>query len=268
MSRSNNTDLINPAKHWFEWVGSKGCLSYYDKTKGEKGETVLVDLPFTFLVLDQLQSIKGFSDKDKSGYWSNEVRNTKYEKFTVRTKAGIVDGGLYDDLSCMSKGAKYNKSVYVAYYDKDAAGKDILTIGNISMMGAAVGPWIDLCKGKDIYKYAVSITGSVKEKKGSNEYYVPVFKLIQEVKPETEQAAIELDKQLQEYLTKYFNRHQVQEELAPADVVTETQKKDIKELEAPAIREKGDDGRPEGWQPIDKEPVGVGVDEEPDDLPF
>lgn len=203
MSRSNNTELLNPSRRFYEWVGSKGCLKFFDKTKGEKGENVEVALPFTFLVLDRLSTIKGFSDKDQSGFWSNEIRDVTKDKLTVRTKKGIVASGLYKEMApVLNMGAQYCQSVYIAA--KGADGK--LEIANISMQGSAIGPWIDLCKGKDIYKSAITIVGSTPAQKGTTKYFVPQFGL-KPVAEETDRQAIELDKELQEYLNAYFKRN-------------------------------------------------------------
>ncbi len=229
MSRSNNTEIVNPAKFFYEWVGSKGCLKYFDKSIGEKGEQVMVQLPFTFLVLDRLSSIRGFSDDDQSGFWSNEIRDIKKEKFTVRTKKGIVATDYYSNLApVLNLGACYSQSVYIAVKDKD--GK--LRICNFAIHGSAIGEWINLCKGKDIYKYAVTIASAAPMKKGATSYFIPVFKLNPVIAPDTEQKAVELDKELQEYLNAYFNRNrsEQQETLQPAEVVTDRQRQDIEEL--------------------------------------
>lgn len=226
MSRSNNTDIVNPAKFFYEWVGSKGCLKYFDKSIGEKGEQVFVQLPFTFLVLDRLSTIKGFSDADQSGFWSNEIRDIKKEPFTVRTKKGVVATGLYANLApVLNQGACYSQSVYIAVKDE----KGQFSICNFSIHGSAIGEWINLCKGKDIYKYAITIASATPAKKGATSYFIPSFKLNPVISPDTEQKAIELDKTLQEYLTAYFNRNKAeqQETMSVAEVVTDRQKNEI-----------------------------------------
>ncbi len=71
MSRSNPTELApNPATKFFDWNGAEGFFYYFDKNKGDKGEKVAISLPFTFLVLDCLSTIKGFSDADQKGFYS------------------------------------------------------------------------------------------------------------------------------------------------------------------------------------------------------
>lgn len=232
MSRSNNTELINPSKRFYEWVGSKGCLKYFDKNKGEKGENVFVELPFTFLVLDKLATIKGYSDADESGFWSNEIRNIKTDPFTIRTKKGEKATGLYKDLAwVLNSGACYSQSVYIAFYDEVKN----LQIGNFQIHGSAIGEWITFCKGKDIYKNAITISGANKAKKGATEYFVPVYKLTP-VSGETEAKAIALDKELQEYLSAYFKRNSnyaepIEKEVESKDIIMDKQREDIAVLE-------------------------------------
>lgn len=222
MSRSNNTEIINPAKFFYEWVGSKGCLKYFDKSKGEKGEQVFVSLPFTFLVLDRLSTIKGFSDADQSGFWSNEIRDIKKDSFTIRTKKGIVATGIYSALApILNQGAAYCQSVYIAIKDE----KGNFQICNFAIHGSAIGEWINICKGKDIYKYAVTISAAAPMTKGATKYFVPVFKLNPNIIPDTETKCIELDKELQEYLKAYFNRNKTeqQETVSASEVITDRQ---------------------------------------------
>lgn len=234
MSRSNNTELKNPATKHFEWNGESGGFRYFDKSIGEKGERVKVDLPFRFLVLDCLNTIKGFDDQHQSGYWSNEVRNIKADKLTVRNKKGVQYEGLYDSLDLV--GSKYCQSVYIAFYD----GTE-LTIGNLALTGTALSAWIDFRKKAKIYEGAIEVAEMVEGRKGKTIYQTPVFKSI-EIKPETDEKAKELDKELQEYLTAYFARSGKVE----SEVVAET-----------------------GEYKPELPPIDVSQDELPaDDLPF
>lgn len=202
MSRSNNTEVRNPATKFIEWGGSEGTLSYYDK---EKKENVNVPIPFQFLVLDVLHTIAGFSDADKSGYWSNEVRDLKKEKFAVRTKKGLEEENLYGDLKCLRDGAKYAQSIYIAM--KDANGQ--LVIANLKLAGSGIGSWIDFRKKTDIYKVACVLSDKTSEKKGATKYFAPVFTSTV-VSADTNAKANELDGQLQEYLKAYFAKRGVE----------------------------------------------------------
>lgn len=223
MSRSNNVELTNPAKRFFEWNGKQGGFRYFDKTKGTDGENVQVKLPFKFLVLDTLSTIKGYSDEDQSGYWANEVRDIKKEILTVRTKKGQCSKGLYEqvmtDRNCT--GAKYCQSVYIGY--KEGAE---FVVANIAMVGASVGSWIEFRKKNNVFDGAVVVDSMVDGKKGSNEYKIPVFRKV-EITPEIDVEAKHLDAELQNYLDAYFkkngteiaNQH-VEEKIDPMPVAT------------------------------------------------
>jgi len=199
MSRSNPQGTTSPCKKWFEWSGSTGQLYYYDKEKGEK---VDIELPFTFLVLDQLSTITGYSDDQQSGIWSNEIRSTNTERLVVRTKNGILGSGVYNDVKNI-KGARYTKSIYIAYYDE----KKELQIGNFKAVGAGLSAWIEFSKGKNLFNDAVQIMGGIKAKKGATVYFTPSFST-REVSADTDEAAKKLDGELQAYLTEYLNETQ------------------------------------------------------------
>lgn len=226
MSRSNNTEVFNPAKKFYEWVGSKGVLKYYDK---EQEKEIFVGLPFSFLVLDRLHTIKGFSQQDNSSFWSNEVRDLQADPLTIRTRKRIAGSGLYGNLAhVLNQGAQYAQSVYIG--TKETNGKIVMC--NLALFGSAIGPWIDLCKGKDIYKYVITIAGATPMKKGTTNYFTPAFKLSPNVTPETDKQCIELDKELQKYLNTYLKRSktEVQENITPADTVTNKQRRDIADM--------------------------------------
>lgn len=196
MSRSQPTP-INPAKRFFKWSGNDGKLVYYDK---EKAVEVEVALPFEFLVLDQLATMAGFCEPDSSSYWSNEVKFIKSDQLVVRTSKGIKETGKYEDLTDVrSKGAKYAKSIYIAYLEGDQ-----YVIGNIKAYGAALTAWIDLSGRYNVEKGKVSLTGSTEGKKGSNTYCIPTFEW-QASETLEDETAERLDKELQVYLSQYLN---------------------------------------------------------------
>lgn len=202
MSRSNNTELINPAVRFFGWSGSKGEIEYFDKTLGEKGENVTVEQPFKFLILDKVSQVTGGIDRNGTyeGFWSNAVKNTKTQQFTVRSKAGIEVQGLYENIKNYP-GAKFMTGLYIAFYDEDKN----LQIGYLKIKGAALTAWIEFTKAhRNIYEGAFSIDGKEKKKKGTTVYYEPVFKFSSAVSDEADEKAKELDRHLQEYLTAYF----------------------------------------------------------------
>lgn len=221
MSRSRPT-AKNPATRFMQWKGGAekisetvdgkkseryegGKLTWYDK---EAQTDVEVQLPFSFLVLDTLHTVTGYSESNRSGFWSNEVRNLKNETLVVKTKQGsgvrTVAKGTYDQIKdeIKSQGGKYTQSVYIAYKGE---GGD-LVIGHIKISGAALTAWIEFQKKFDINKCAVFITDEPKlEKKGSNYYFSPVFDG-QNVSDATEAEAQKLDDELQRYLDTYLSR--------------------------------------------------------------
>lgn len=198
MSRSNPT-LTNPSKHFMSWSGSKGELSWFSK---DKQAEIPVKLPFTFMVLDELSTITGYSKPDKSGFWSNEVKNITRDELTVRLKSGIRYAGLYKNeqgIVQMPKGARYTKSVYIAHLGGD--GEYIL--GNLKLTGSALTAWIEFNKnikvenGTVVLKEAKTVEGEL------GEYHVPVFEY-RSSEPEEDEAAMRLDKELQIYLVQYL----------------------------------------------------------------
>lgn len=218
MSRSQPT-AKNPATRFFRWAGGSekiverkivggkevteekyigGKVQYYDK---ENGVNVEMELPFTFLVLDQLTTITGFNESQQQGYWSNEVKFNDAE-LVVRTKKGVQGRGTYQEIKALNlSGLKYAKSVYVAY--KDDQGE--LALGNIQIAGSALNAFIEFSKKFDVEKCAVMITDRKLAKKGSNYYFEPVFEG-RNVNEQTEKAAAALDEQLQKYFEGYLKR--------------------------------------------------------------
>lgn len=199
MSRSNPTEtLSNPSTKFIDWSGSEGKFKYYDK---EKKENVFIELPFIFIPLDILSTCKGYNDQEKVGYYSNEVRSTKKEPFTVRTKNGIVMTGLYEQVKekLAPKGLKYVQSVYVAIKEE---GKG-LVIANLQLTGSALGPFINFCDGKKVTEIGVVVKSANPMKKGATKYFEPIYEVMP-VSEATNKVAAELDTELQEYLTAYF----------------------------------------------------------------
>lgn len=221
MSLSNQSDsLQNPASIFLEWSGSDGSLSYFDKSLGEKGAKVNMPLPFTFIPLDMLATISGFNDSSGSGIWCNEIKMDRFKAdiLNAKDKNGTIAKGLYADIkdAVAAKGGKFTQSVYVAY--KNANGE--LNIGNIKFKGASltggkrkegskeveVGAWMEFTKGNKLLGKSVTISKDETPcKKGSNSYYIPKFS-IGTVSENTMQVAIDLDKELQEYLKAYFKK--------------------------------------------------------------
>lgn len=201
MSRSQPT-AKNPAVRFIQWGGMEGKISYWDKDAEESIDMPFsAKKPFTFLVLDELSTITGFSEADHAGFWSNEVRNITTDVLTVKTKSGTKAKGVYADIKdkIKAQGAKFAMSVYIAF--KDDEGE--LVIGNMKMAGASLTAWIEFKKKWDVQQIAVQLMGKQEAKKGSTVYFTPVFNAM-EVSEATNAAAVALDKELQHYLNIYF----------------------------------------------------------------
>lgn len=215
MSLSNPT-AKNPAAVFLQWKGGAeafkengqvryegGKLTYYDK---ELEQNVEMDLPFSFIVLDELATITGFHEPSQSGFWSNEVRvrDLATKELVVRRKDGIVARGVYSKIAekIKAQGAKYSISCYIAFKDTDGE----LKIGNIKLAGAALNAWIEFKKKFDVEQCAVFITDEPKlDKKGTNHFFSPVFEG-QNLTEATKKEAVALDRELQNYLYSYLSR--------------------------------------------------------------
>ncbi len=201
MSRSNpNESLTSPCTRYYEWSGDKGEFFYYDKEIKEK---VFSKLPFSFIVLDTLSTCKGFDDNLQMGYYSNEVRSTKTDVFTIRNKKGIVFTGLYENAKekLGTKGMKYYQSVYVAIKE----GKDLI-IANIQLGGSGLSPFIEFCKENKVTEIGVTVKETIAKKKGKTNYFEPVYEVMK-VSEKTNEDACALDKVLQEYLNAYLAKN-------------------------------------------------------------
>src|ERR1022692_442279 len=163
MSRSNSdldAQLVTPCKKFFSWSSTKKMFEFYDKESKTK---IDLPLPFTFLVLDNLVTIGGFSDADQAGYYANEIRNLKKEPFSVRLgKKGVVATGLYADVMKQCADFEFTQSCYIAYKE----GADMV-IGNIAFRGASLGTYFDFKKNNDLMKIAVQVKSTVEGKKGA-----------------------------------------------------------------------------------------------------
>lgn len=215
MSRSNPTEATrNPSARWFEFASGAdgGFVRYYDK---ETEQQVSVGETFTFILLDELATVKGWNDASESAIFANEVRDTRQDALVVRSfKGGELATGLYAQIKdrIVAVGGHFVSSCYIAYKDGDE-----LKIGNIRFKGAALSAWMDFKKecpskkdanGKSVKAYyvdAVKIVGFDQQKKGGTTFRVPKFALAP-LSEDTNKQALCLDAELQAYLSDYLKR--------------------------------------------------------------
>jgi hypothetical protein len=63
---------------------ARRVIRYYDK---EAKKNVDVGADFTFILLDQLASVRGWHDDSNSGIYSNEVKDTTQEALVVKARS-------------------------------------------------------------------------------------------------------------------------------------------------------------------------------------
>jgi hypothetical protein len=203
MSRSNpQQNAPNPAQRFFEWNGEHGTIRYYDR---ELKENVIVTLPFTFLLLDELGSVRGWHDASASGIYSNEVRDTREDQFIVKAfKGGTLAEGLYKDIKdrVSRLGGQFVANCYIGFKLGDK-----LVIGSLRFKGAALGAWMEFRKQHraELFEKAVVVNGYTEGKKGKVVYRMPTF-AIKPLSSETNSEAIALDRTLQGWLEAYLSR--------------------------------------------------------------
>lgn len=241
MSRSNPTEngSANPATRWFEWNGEKGVVRYYDK---DAKQNVDVGTDFTFILLDQLGSVRGWHDASDSGIYSNEVKDTRQEAMVVKAfKGGTLAEGIYKDIKdrVNAVGGQFVACLYIAW--KNGAA---LEIGSLRLKGAALGAWMEFTKAHkaDLYKKGIRIKGYTEGKKGKVIFRVPVL-IAKDITPDTDAAAIVLDATLQEFFAAYFQRTKREQVEPPSHVDDMT-----------------------GY--VEDEPAGRGPELTDDDIPF
>lgn len=206
MSRSNpnaNNLSPNPSTRWFEWRGSDGHFRWYDK---DEEKNIVVKAPFRFILLDRTATVRGYNKKAKTGLYSNEVRDTRSERLSVKFfTGGKVAEGFWQDIkdTVTAKSGKFATNAYIAYKD----GKE-LKIGCIQFSGCSLGPWFEFEKEhrKTLFEKAISVKTFTEEENGGIEFKAPVFELV-EVDEKTNKEAIALDAQLQAYFSEYFKRN-------------------------------------------------------------
>jgi len=194
----SNPKPVNPVSKFISWKGDQGHFQYYEKHE-EGGENIVIDMPFYFVVLDELNTITGYSDEYQTGIFSNEIKNIKSEKIIIRSfKKGIHVEGLYSDIKDSVPGLRFAKSVY-AMLIKD---KEDFELVNFKLSGSAFSAWLD--KKFNVEQFAVgAIERSEEKKKGATKYFEPVFKRFNRPSGLIHETAIKMDKELQRYFKVY-----------------------------------------------------------------
>lgn len=188
----------NPASKFIDWKSNDKCFSYYDK---ETKENVSLPLPFKFLVLDELHTIKGWNDATQSAIYSNEVKWISKDELIVKPfKGNEIAKGLYKDIKekVKSAGAHYVKSVYCMLEDG--------SIANLQLKGAACQSYGDFtAKTRSrLSDEWVEVSSAAEGKKGAVKYTTPEFKFQKCLSDSEADLADEAFNTLESYLKTYL----------------------------------------------------------------
>ena len=188
----------NPATKFLSWKSNDKCFSYYDK---EAQANVKVELPFKFLVLDELHTISGWNDASSSGIYSNEVKFISKETMTVKPfKGNEIAKGLYKDIKekIVAAGGHYVKSIYIMLEDGSLA--------NIQLKGAAVQKWGEFTQKtrNRLPDEWIIVKDTLEGKKGAVKFYTPNFTFDGSLNEEQANQADDCFNTLETYLKAYL----------------------------------------------------------------
>jgi hypothetical protein len=196
----------NPAQKFIDWKSNDKCFSLYDR---ENATNVLIPLPFKFLVLDELHTVKGWNDSLKGQIVSNEVKFISKEVLKVKTfhkdangkniKTDMIEG-IYSEVKekIKSSGAHYVKSIYIMLEDG--------SIANLQLKGAACQAYGDFtAKTRSrLSDEWVEVASATDGKKGAIEYTTPEFKFAKSISDSESDLADEAFNTLEAYLKAYL----------------------------------------------------------------
>jgi len=190
----------NPATKFIEWKSNDKGFSYYDK---EIKENVAIPLPFKFLVLDELHTIKGWNDASSSQINSNEVKFISRDQMVVKPfKGNEIAKGLYKDIKEKIKaaGGHYVKSVYCMLEDG--------SIANLQLKGAACQSYGDFtAKTRSrLTDEWVVVDKAIDGKKGAVKYTTPGFAFEKSLSDSEADLADEAFNILEAYLKTYLTK--------------------------------------------------------------
>ena len=199
MSRKSEFQTVspNPSTMFLEWKSDKKMFAFWNK---EAKENQFVKLPFKFLTLKEMHTVKGWNDSSESAIYSNEVKFIGKEEITVKSfKGGEIASGLYKDVKhkIHSAGGHYCKSIYAMLSDG--------VIVNFQLKGSAVKEWGDFTQKtrSRLTDEWVEVTEAKQLKKGKVSYSVPVFRFNTSLNESEGNLADTAYDTLDAYMTKY-----------------------------------------------------------------
>jgi hypothetical protein len=205
----------NPSSKFIEWKSNDKGFSYYDK---ETKENVAIPLPFKFLVLDELHTVKGWNDASSSQINSNEVKFISRDEMVVKPfKGNEIAKGLYKDIKEKIKaaGGHYVKSVYCMLEDG--------SIANLQLKGAACQSYGDFtAKTRSrLTDEWVVVAKAIDGKKGAVKYTTPGFAFDKSLSESEADLADEAYNTLEAYLKTYLTKAE------PIDAIVENETDEV-----------------------------------------
>ena len=190
----------NPSTKFIEWKSNDKCFSFYDR---ETSANVSISLPFKFLVLDELHTVKGWNDASSSQINSNEVKFISRDEMVVKPfKGNEIAKGLYKDIKERIKaaGGHYVKSVYCMLEDG--------SIANLQLKGAACQSYGDFtAKTRSrLTDEWVVVDKAIDGKKGAVKYTTPGFAFEKSLSDSEADLADEAYNVLEAYLKTYLTK--------------------------------------------------------------
>lgn len=201
----------NPSTKFIEWKSNDKAFSYYDK---ESKENVAIPLPFKFLVLDELHTVKGWNDASSSQINSNEVKFISRDEMVVKPfKGNEIAKGLYKDIKekVKSAGGHYVKNVYCMLEDG--------SIANLQLKGAACQSYGDFtAKTRSrLTDEWVVVDKAVEGKKGAVKYTTPGFAFDKSLSESEADLADEAYNVLEAYLKTYLAKAEPIDAIVPSE---------------------------------------------------
>jgi hypothetical protein len=208
MSTSNRrsafaTPQSNPATKFIDWKSNDKCFSFYNK---ETSLNEQIPLPFKFLVLDELHTIKGWNDATSNGIFSNEVKYISKEVMTVKPfKGNEIAKGLYKDIKekIIAAGGHYVKSIYIMLEDG--------TLANLQLKGSSVQAWGEFTQKtrSRLTDEWIEVKNAKDGKKGAVKFSIPEFTFLRSINDEEANQADEVFNTLEAYLKTYLAKAEV-----------------------------------------------------------
>jgi hypothetical protein len=203
----------NPSTKFIEWKSNDKCFSFYDR---ETSANVQIPLPFKFLVLEELHTVKGWNDSLKGQIVSNEVKFISKEVLKVKTfhkdangkniKTDMIEG-VYSEVKekIKSSGAHYVKSVYIMLEDG--------SIANLQLKGASCQAYGDFTQKtrSRLSDEWVEVASATDGKKGAVKYTTPEFKFAKSISDGESDLADEAFNTLEAYLKAYLVKSDIVE---------------------------------------------------------